>query len=215
VRVVGHRNVRARFDRYRLTRGYNTHINTKQFNTRSEWPDQYRYPDLYYEVCAISCACACVAPCGSRAGRHHLEKRLIGGRGSAGHAHLGCGWRAARAVPRPWRDGRRHVGVDPRPQKCVGRRAMCACVCVCVGGACMCARISATGRVADPALCTGDFFIWASPNCGNPQKAQRYPIEWAAALRKMSRLQPDLLLPGHGPPMCVATMAHVPHPRGV
>lgn len=52
VRVVGHRNVRARFDRYRLTRGYNTHINTKQFNTRSEWPDQYRYPDLYYEVCA-------------------------------------------------------------------------------------------------------------------------------------------------------------------
>ena len=24
-------------------------------------------------------------------------------------------------------------------------------------------------------LCTGDLFIWASPNCGNPQTVQRYP----------------------------------------
>ena len=32
-------------------------------------------------------------------------------------------------------------------------------------------------------LCTGDLFIWASPNAGNPQKVQRYPREWAAALR--------------------------------
>ena len=24
------------------------------------------------------------------------------------------------------------------------------------------------------AICTGDLFIWATPNCGNPQKAQRY-----------------------------------------
>ena len=30
-------------------------------------------------------------------------------------------------------------------------------------------------------LCTGDLFIWASPNCGNPQKVQRYAIEWAHA----------------------------------
>ena len=28
-------------------------------------------------------------------------------------------------------------------------------------------------------LCTGDLFIWATPNCGNPQKVQRYPREWA------------------------------------
>ena len=35
-------------------------------------------------------------------------------------------------------------------------------------------------------LCTGDLFIWASPNCGNPQKVQRYPQEWAEALRKMA-----------------------------
>ena len=35
-------------------------------------------------------------------------------------------------------------------------------------------------------LCTGDLFIWASPNCGNPQKVQRYAIEWARALRTMA-----------------------------
>ncbi len=50
-------------------------------------------------------------------------------------------------------------------------------------------------------LCTGDLFIWASPNCGNPQKAQRYPREWALALRKMAALQPEVMLPGHGPPI--------------
>ncbi len=50
-------------------------------------------------------------------------------------------------------------------------------------------------------LCTGDLFIWASPNCGNPQKAQRFPREWAAALREMAALGPDMLLPGHGLPI--------------
>ena len=50
-------------------------------------------------------------------------------------------------------------------------------------------------------LCTGDLFIWASPNCGNPQKAQRYCDEWAVALRKMAALEPELLLPGHGLPI--------------
>ncbi len=50
-------------------------------------------------------------------------------------------------------------------------------------------------------LCCGDFFIWASPNAGNPQKVQRYPSEWAAALRKMAALDPEVLLPGHGFPI--------------
>jgi hypothetical protein len=51
------------------------------------------------------------------------------------------------------------------------------------------------------ALCCGDLFIWASPNAGNPQKVQRYPLEWAAALRRMIALRPEYLLPGHGLPV--------------
>lgn len=47
----------------------------------------------------------------------------------------------------------------------------------------------------------GDFLIWAFPNCGNPQKVQRYPIEWANALRKMEEKKPTILIPGHGPPV--------------
>jgi alkyl sulfatase BDS1-like metallo-beta-lactamase superfamily hydrolase len=50
-------------------------------------------------------------------------------------------------------------------------------------------------------LCTGDLFIWASPNCGNPQKVQRYPREWAIGLRKMAALGAEVLLPGHGFPI--------------
>jgi glyoxylase-like metal-dependent hydrolase (beta-lactamase superfamily II) len=50
-------------------------------------------------------------------------------------------------------------------------------------------------------LCTGDLFIWASPNCGNPQKVQRYAIEWAHALREMADLGAEILLPGHGLPI--------------
>jgi alkyl sulfatase BDS1-like metallo-beta-lactamase superfamily hydrolase len=50
-------------------------------------------------------------------------------------------------------------------------------------------------------LCCGDLFIWASPNAGNPQKVQRYPREWAVALRQMIRLEPEVLLPGHGFPV--------------
>jgi alkyl sulfatase BDS1-like metallo-beta-lactamase superfamily hydrolase len=50
-------------------------------------------------------------------------------------------------------------------------------------------------------LLTGDLFIWASPNCGNPQKVQRYPREWAAALRTMAGLGAETLLPGHGLPI--------------
>jgi alkyl sulfatase BDS1-like metallo-beta-lactamase superfamily hydrolase len=56
------------------------------------------------------------------------------------------------------------------------------------------------------ALCTGDMFIWASPNCGNPQKVQRYPREWAVALRTMAGLGAELLLPGHGWPIAGADM---------
>jgi glyoxylase-like metal-dependent hydrolase (beta-lactamase superfamily II) len=54
---------------------------------------------------------------------------------------------------------------------------------------------------ARKAIVTGDLFIWASPNCGNPQKVQRFPREWAAALRDMATLDAELLLPGHGVPI--------------
>jgi alkyl sulfatase BDS1-like metallo-beta-lactamase superfamily hydrolase len=47
----------------------------------------------------------------------------------------------------------------------------------------------------------GDLFIWNAPNCGNPQKAQRYPAEWAAALRAMAEVGSSLLVPSHGPPV--------------
>jgi len=50
-------------------------------------------------------------------------------------------------------------------------------------------------------LCTGDLFIWATPNCGNPQKVQRYPRDWARALGEMVALEPQILLPGHGFPV--------------
>ena len=50
-------------------------------------------------------------------------------------------------------------------------------------------------------LCTGDLFIWAAPNAGNPQKVQRYAREWAAALREMAARGAEVLLCGHGVPV--------------
>ena len=50
-------------------------------------------------------------------------------------------------------------------------------------------------------LCAGDFFIWCSPNAGNPQKVQRYAREWAEALRAMAAAGATVLAPGHGPPI--------------
>ena len=47
-------------------------------------------------------------------------------------------------------------------------------------------------------LFTGDLIIWQAPNCGNPQKVQRYPAEWAEALDAMAGLGAEWLFPGHG-----------------
>ena len=47
----------------------------------------------------------------------------------------------------------------------------------------------------------GDFVIWSCPNIGNPFKVQRYETEWADALEQMASLHPDVLVPGHGPPI--------------
>ena len=47
-------------------------------------------------------------------------------------------------------------------------------------------------------LCTGDFFVSVAPNAGNPQKVQRYPEEWADALREMAGKGASSMCPGHG-----------------
>lgn len=132
--VVAHENVPARFDRYRMTAGYNGWINRRQFGIDElEWPIDYRYPDVVYRDA------------------HSLELggetfELRHGKGETDDAT----W-----IWAPERD----------------------------------------------LICCGDFFIWACPNAGNPQKAQRYPLEWAQALRSMSELKAGTLLPGHGPPV--------------
>jgi alkyl sulfatase BDS1-like metallo-beta-lactamase superfamily hydrolase len=64
-------------------------------------------------------------------------------------------------------------------------------------------------------IAAGDQFIWNFPNCGNPQKVQRYPIEWAESLRAMAAMEPELFVPAHGLPIagrnriatCLTTVA--------
>jgi glyoxylase-like metal-dependent hydrolase (beta-lactamase superfamily II) len=50
-------------------------------------------------------------------------------------------------------------------------------------------------------LCPGDLIIWGVPNAGNPQKVQRYPWDWADALRAMAACDARSLAPGHGGPV--------------
>lgn len=50
-------------------------------------------------------------------------------------------------------------------------------------------------------ICAGDQFIWNFPNCGNPQKVQRYPVEWAQSMRDMMAVEPELFVPAHGLPI--------------
>jgi len=49
-RIVGHRNVAARFARYRRTHGYNALINARQFGIAPTWPQDYDAPDLVYDT---------------------------------------------------------------------------------------------------------------------------------------------------------------------
>ena len=51
------------------------------------------------------------------------------------------------------------------------------------------------------AVAVGDFVAWVFPNAGNPQKVQRYPRQWAQALRDMIAKEPELMLPAHGLPV--------------
>jgi glyoxylase-like metal-dependent hydrolase (beta-lactamase superfamily II) len=132
--VIAHEALPARFDRYRVTAGYNEVINQRQFGVPGlRWPIDYRYPDLTY--------------------RDQLRLE-VGGTGFELRHEKG--------------------ETDDHTVTWVPDRRV---------------------------LCCGDLFIWASPNAGNPQKVQRYPREWAAALRRMIGLRPEYLLPGHGLPV--------------
>ncbi|HEX5057713.1 MAG TPA: alkyl sulfatase dimerization domain-containing protein [Kofleriaceae bacterium] len=133
VRVIAHEAVTRRFERYKLTRAWNTAINQRQFQTNTEFPGEFRVPDETYQRALTT---------------------VVGGRRFELHHALG------ETDDHTW------VWV---PDAGV--------------------------------ICTGDLFIWASPNCGNPQKVQRFPREWAQALRAMAALEPDVLLPGHGVPI--------------
>ena len=48
------------------------------------------------------------------------------------------------------------------------------------------------------ALATADYYQGFLPNVGNGNRMQRYPEEWAVALREMVSENPTLLLPAHG-----------------
>jgi glyoxylase-like metal-dependent hydrolase (beta-lactamase superfamily II) len=132
-RIVGHRNVAARFARYRQTNGYNALINARQFGIAPVWPMDYDDPDVVYDDRHTLTA-----------GEVALELRHARGETDD---HTWVWWHERRIL---W---------------------------------------------------TGDQFIWVAPNAGNPQKVQRYAGDWAASLRAMRALEPELLIPGHGPPI--------------
>ena len=132
-RIVGHRNVAARFARYRRTNAYNALINARQFGIEPSWPMDYDEPDLVYDT-----------QLRFTAGEVTLELHHARGE-TDDHTWI---WWAERRI-----------------------------------------------------LWTGDQFIWVAPNAGNPQKVQRYAADWAASLRAMHALEPELLIPGHGLPI--------------
>ena len=134
-RIVGHRDIRQRFDRYRQMAEQNNFINRVQFNLPDEikaWNTvTWTYPDIEYGDETIVTV-----------GGEHFE--LHHSRGETD---------------------------DETWVWCPKRRV----------------------------LCTGDTFVWSTPNGGNPYKVQRYAADWATALEQMAAKHPLHLLPGHGP----------------
>lgn len=150
--VIGHENVRPRFDRYQLTNDWNLDINARQFGGIRQ--------DLGL-------------------GLTNMDERLT---------------RWTRFLPDDtiWPT----TEVDERHELTVGGETI--------------ELRHARGETDDHlwawlperrTVMVGDFVIWNFPNAGNPQKVQRYPIEWAAALREMVALEPELLVPAHGLPI--------------
>jgi len=48
--IIAHRNVAARFDRYRMTAPWNGRINSRQFSRAATWPTEYQYPQTVYDT---------------------------------------------------------------------------------------------------------------------------------------------------------------------
>ena len=139
-RIVAHRNVLGRFQRYDQSQDLNSLIMGRQFNTSGYvFPGEHRRPDEVYDD-ELSLT----------VGGLHLD--LTHGRGET--------------------DDATYVWL---PRK----------------------RI----------LVSGDFVIWAFPNAGNPRKVQRFAPDWASTLRRMQALDPQILVPGHGPVVSSATRA--------
>jgi alkyl sulfatase BDS1-like metallo-beta-lactamase superfamily hydrolase len=136
-RIIGHRDISRRFDRYRMMHQQNNFINRVQFNLPANVGAfstvPWTYPETVYD--------------------QSLTMTIGGERFELYHA-------------RGETDDETYVW-------CPNRRV----------------------------LCTGDTFVWSSPNAGNPYKVQRYASDWATALEHMASLRPLHLLPGHGPPL--------------
>jgi alkyl sulfatase BDS1-like metallo-beta-lactamase superfamily hydrolase len=131
-RIIAHRDVKRRMDRYELTRGLNSVVQGQQFNDPAYvYPVGHRQPDEVYDDTHTFTI-----------GGERIE--LFHGRGETDDATFV--WLSDRRI-----------------------------------------------------LASGDFVIWMFPNAGNPRKVQRYAAEWAAALRQMTRLEPEIVIPGHGP----------------
>eukprot|EP00941_MAST-03F_sp_MAST-3F-sp1_P003202 g3202.t1 len=142
--IVAHENVPKRFDRYLLTRGFNSIINRRQFQLPNafEWPgnDYYEYPTVTYKDMIIV-----------KVGGEQFE--IYHEKGETDDASV------------VWWPKHRYIFV-------------------------------------------GDLFIWATPNCGNPQKIQRHPQKWRDALQRMVHRRPRCLFPGHGPPIIGEERVH-------
>ncbi len=129
--IIAQENCVQRFQRYRLTHGWNARINQRQFSLPQPlFPQTFVWPTLTF--------------------RDRLTQRF---------GDLDVHYRAAKGET----DDHCYVWVPARGY-----------------------------------LFCGDLIIWQAPNCGNPQKVQRYPLEWAEALEAMAGLDAEWLFPGHG-----------------
>ncbi|AYV76624.1 MAG: MBL fold metallo-hydrolase [Terrestrivirus sp.] len=140
IKVIAHKNVNGRFDRYCLTCGYNEFINNKQFANNDDSLHQHKSFETF------------IRP--HQTYGHNDDAYSF----NVGEVHFQL----------------RHFKGETDDATTVWVPEL-------------------------KVLCPGDLFIWNTPNCGNPQKVQRYPLEWANGLGEMAKFNAKYLLPGHGP----------------